>query len=171
MSHSGYNKLNSSVKLVGYMKNIFYITLIFRHQGPAFDHECHLWLWPHQGDQLHGARSDCRPPTHQIQRRLGCQAYLDPALLHAFLCSWYRTEAGAAASLKERVAHDDFEEMSLKLIGLFVSFWCGTEVGAKKLFCLSKYPYSLSTPAMHWCDAAVLYLYVNNFPCGSIGLL
>lgn len=171
MSHSGYNKLNSSVKLVGYIKNIFYITLIFRHQGPAFDHECHLWLWPHQGDQLHGARSDCCPPTHQIQRRLGRQAYLDPALLHAFLCSWYRTEAGAAASLKERVAHDDFEEMALKLIGLFVSFWCGTEVGAKKLFCLSKYPYSLSTPAMHWCDAAVLYLYVNNFPCGSIGLL
>lgn len=80
--------------------------VIFRHQGPAFDHGCCLRLWPQQSDQLYGARSDGCLPTHQIQRRLGCQAYLDPPVLHAVLCSWYWAEAGAASPFKERVIRD-----------------------------------------------------------------
>lgn len=88
--------------------------LLFRHQGPAADHECCLWHWPRQGDQLHGACSDSRLPTHQIQRWLGCQAYLDPPLLHAVLGGWRRAKAGASSSFKECVTHDDFEEMYSK---------------------------------------------------------
>lgn len=97
------------------LKTKFQTAWIFRHQDPAFDHEYRLRCWPHQGDQLHGARSDCCLPTHQIQRRLGCQAYLDPALLHAFLCSWHWTEASTASSFKERVTHAEEICLSLSL--------------------------------------------------------
>lgn len=84
------------------------IHLIYRHQGAAFDHECSVRLRPQQGDQLHGARPDGRSPSDQVQRRLGCQAPLDPALLPALLGGRYRTAAGSASPLKERVARQDF---------------------------------------------------------------
>lgn len=75
-----------------------------RHQGAAFDHECHMRLRPQQGDQLHGTRPDGSLPTGQVQCRVGRQAPVDPALLHALLRGWYRTPAGFAPPLKECVA-------------------------------------------------------------------
>lgn len=61
-------------------------------------------LGPQQGDQLHGTRPDGGLPAGQVQCRLGCQAPVDPALLHALLRGWYRTPAGFAPPLKECVA-------------------------------------------------------------------
>lgn len=75
-----------------------------RHQGAAFDHECHMRLRPQQSHQLHGTRPDGGLPAGQVQCRLGRQAPVDPALLHALLRGWYWTPAGFAPPLKECVA-------------------------------------------------------------------
>lgn len=61
------------------------IPSLCRHQGAAFDHECHMRLRPQQGDQLHGTRPDGGLPAGQVQCRVGRQAPVDPALLHALL--------------------------------------------------------------------------------------
>ena len=152
------------------LHNIYSLILFFRHQGPAFDHECYLWLWPHQSDQLHGARSHFCLPTHQIQRWLGCQAYLDPPLLHAFLCRWYWAEAGAATTLKERVTHGDLEEMSSKLSAFschlcVILMQCSGWLQKNDLLPF-KIPIFLiyTGHAMIWCRC-YWYLYVHNLPC------
>ena len=139
--------------------------LIFRYQGPAFDHGCRLWLWPQQSDQLYGARSDGCLPTHQIQRRLGCQAYLDPPVLHAVLCSRYWAEAGAASPFKERLARNVFEELSSKLSPFMCHFDAVQSVTQRS----KSYAFqNTRIPYRHWpCSDLMLqwlYLKVHNLP-------
>lgn len=102
-----WNKMNAPKGYYESLNSIMSVCFIpfSRHQDPTFDHECHMWLRPHQGDKLHGACTDLRLPTYPIQCRLGCQVNLDPPLLHAFLCCWYWPEAGAATTFKECVAN------------------------------------------------------------------